>query len=741
MMLNVRSYRLKLFGCLLLLLHLKLFSLGQVFKKQDSIKSELILQQKQKLKFTLIPNLEVISIRANDKEPFTQTLLKNTELQRLNVVQDIPYILSQTPSLVSFSDAGTGIGYTGLRIRGTDATRINFTINGIPYNDAESQALYFVDIPDIISSTSSIQIQRGVGSSTNGSASFGASINLSTNEFDSNLNFQFKNTFGSFQTIKSTFIFNSGTLIPNLKFHIRFNKTNSAGYIDRAFADLYGASFGAEYQIKTRSKLHFNFILGNQNSYQAYYGVPQDSLATNRTFNIAGTDKVGQPYPNQTDNYGQRLYQLFFNHQIHSNLFFNISLFTTTGKGYYEEYLGLNSYIDPSYYKINTYIIVHSLVRQKWLDNIFYGQIFSIKYNTTKSNFIFGGGWNTYIGDHFNRVIAINDSFFTPAKNYIDVTASKKDYNGFIKWQYLMRPGLYSYVDAQIRFIEYNLNGFENYPTLFLYPKYQFFNPKFGITYNKNKWRIYGSVAVANKEPNRTDFETGNTNLPLPEQLIDIECGAHFDNKNNFNVNLNLFFMEYQNQLVLTGKINDIGAYTRTNVPTSFRRGIEVESNYKFLKYFNMSGNLTWSLNKILNYTNYIDYADGSGKQFEQYFSTTDIGFSPSLIQNFMLKFQKKQWGIQYSEQYVGKQYLDNTSSNSKSINAYMVHNLRVDYNYESKKKFKLICSLLVNNLFNEVYEPNGYTYSTYSNGDITNYNYFYPMAGTNYNVVLNIVF
>ncbi|MCX8474067.1 MAG: TonB-dependent receptor, partial [Sediminibacterium sp.] len=287
----------------------------------------------------------------------------------------------------------------------------------------------------------------------------------------------------------------------------------------------------------------------------------------------------------------------------------------------------------------------------------------------------------------------------------------------------------------------YNLNGFENYPTLFLYPKYQFFNPKFGITYNKNKWRIYGSVAVANKEPNRTDFETGNTNLPLPEQLIDIECGAHFDNKNNFNVNLNLFFMEYQNQLVLTGKINDIGAYTRTNVPTSFRRGIEVESNYKFLKYFNMSGNLTWSLNKILNYTNYIDYADGSGKQFEQYFSTTDIGFSPSLIQNFMLKFQKKQWGIQYSEQYVGKQYLDNTSSNSKSINAYMVHNLRVDYNYESKKKFKLICSLLVNNLFNEVYEPNGYTYSTYSNGDITNYNYFYPMAGTNYNVVLNIVF
>ena len=478
---------------------------------------------------------------------------------------------------------------------------------------------------------------------------------------------------------------------------------------------------------------------GKEKTYQAWYGVPEESLTTNRTYNPAGTEKSGTPYDNQTDNYTQTHYQLFFNQQLSANIKWNTAIFLTKGRGYYEEYKAGVSLND---YGLNLNIgNTFDLVRRRWLDNNFYGQIASLTYEKGNDVLTIGGGWNTYDGNHFGNLpygipslgskVPINWEYY--ANNGL-----KKEFNNYLKWEHHLTAQLTSFLDLQYRHVQHTMNGFDANPELMVDRSFNFVNPKAGISYQNNNTTYYTSIAVANKEPNRDDFEAGTTQQPKPEQLVDLEAG--FKNKiNKFSWGVNLFLMNYKDQLVLTGKINDVGSYTRTNVPKSYRTGIEIEAVWKMNSAFTSIGNITYSKNKIESFTEYFDNYDNGGQAAIKH-NNTDITLSPNTTANYSLNYKaSKNLNLTWSSKYVSKQYLDNTQNESRTLKAYFLNDLNTSFNLFTGKKWSGLIQLYALNIFDVKYEPNGYTYSYIYGGVTTTSNNYFPMAGRNYMLSLKI--
>ena len=686
--------------------------------------------------FYILSPVEVRAVRAAGNAPFTKTNLSKKEIEKVNLGQDIPFVLNQTPSVVVNSDAGNGIGYTGIRIRGTDATRINVTLNGIPYNDAESQGTFFVDLPDFTSSAGSIQIQRGVGTSSNGAGAFGATINFSTNEVTKKAYAEFNNSFGSFNSWKNTLKAGTGLLGNHFTADLRLSRISSDGFIDRAFSKLRSLHFTTAY-LANKSSLRFNMFLGKEKTYQAWYGISEvDLLAGNRTINYAGMEKPGEPYDNETDNYRQDHYQLFFNHEISKKINFNTALFYTKGKGYYEQYKA-----DQDYAEYNLpYPINHStsdFIRQLWLDNDFYGNIFSLQYKDNKTQATFGGGYNRYLGDHFGELIWAEHGITGPPRWY-DLDALKTDFNVYLKQLIDFASYWHFYYDLQYRHVKYNINGFRDNPGLMISNRYNFFNPKAGVSYSKNGWKGYFSYSLGQHEPNRDDFEAGLNQQPKPERLHDFEAGIG-QSKISCNWGGTLYYMRYKDQLVLTGKINDVGAYTRTNIPNSYRLGIELQGTAKINSWLNMGGSIAFSRNKVLDFTEYIDDYDIGGQKENKY-SSTDIAYSPNIVGSASINFLPiEKFEISFLSKYVGNQYLDNTQNENRKLDAFYVQDVRAIYTFNYKLLKEINFILQVNNVFDEKYEPNGYTFSYIYGGMQTTENYYFPMAGRNFMVGVNM--
>jgi iron complex outermembrane receptor protein len=701
------------------------------------------------LEYFLEP-LEIKAVRAADKAPFTKTEINTQQIEKNNLGQDIPYLINQTPSVYVSSDAGNGVGYTYMHIRGTDATRINVTLNGIPYNDAESEGTYFVDLPDILSSTGSIQIQRGVGTSTNGSGAFGATINLSTNEFHQDAYAESNNSYGSFNTWKNTVRLGSGLINNHFTVDARFSQISSNGYIDRASSNLQALYLSGAY-INKKTSIRFNVIAGKEKTYQAWYGIDSATLQTDRTYNPAGTEKPGAPYNNETDNYWQTHYQLFLNQSLSSACNLNIASFLTRGYGYYEEYKGVqaeteagdNSETSFAFYGLPNVVYNKDtttntdLVRQLWLDNYFYGQTFSLQYKQNKDEITLGGSWAVYKGKHYDELIwgevGIPKDYI-----YVNYPATKTDANVYAKWLRTLNNRWNIFGDIQYRHVMHNMEGFEGNPDLFIKRTFDFVNPKAGISYTYNGWNAYLSYAQANKEPNRDDFQASLEQQPKKETLHDFELGIE-RRKPNYSWGVTLYNMIYKDQLVLTGKINDVGSYTRINVPNSYRLGVELQGSYAPLKWLNVNGNLTISRNKIKNFTEYLDNYD-DGTQVAVQHNNTDISFSPSVIAGYSINLLPvKNIEITLPGKYVSSQYLDNTQNEQRKLAAFFTQGIMASYTVKHVLFNEWRVTGQVNNLFNNLYQPNGSTYPYIYGGAIVNANYYYPVAGINYMLSINV--
>lgn len=716
--------------------------------------------------YTLEP-LEVRSVRASDRAPFTKTNLSGAEIQKNNVAQDLPFLLNQTPSVVVNSDAGNGVGYTGIRIRGTDATRINVTLNGIPFNDAESQQSYFVDLPDFASSVSSIQIQRGVGTSTNGTGAFGATINLSTNERHDTAYAELKNSYGFFNTWKNTIKIGSGLLKDHFIIDARLSRITSDGFIDRAKSNLQSAYFSAAYYAN-KTSLRFNVFTGKEKTYQAWNGVPEakligstDDLQNFYNNNIGSyfftpADSVNlfssnkrkynlYTYPNQTDNYQQDNYQLFFNQSLAPQLSLNIATFLTRGKGYYEEYKyaqEYGSYGLADFVTGNDTVTSTDIIRDRWLDNYFYGATFSLQHKTRTDELTFGGSYSKHDGLHHGNLIWTANGGVDNGYEYYHLTAYKRDANLYLKWLHQFDNNLSFFGDMQYRRVMYKMNGFEDNPKLYINRDLNFLNPKAGLSYSKNNLNAYISYAMAGKEPNRDDFQAGETAQPKKEMLQDWEAAISQQNK-IVNWSATLYYMRYKNQLVLTGKVNDVGAYTRVNVPNSYRAGAELQAGIKLNEWLNINAGATFSRNKIKSFTEYIDEYDAdfsfTGQQEVQH-RKTDISFSPNLIANGSINILPvKNFEISLLSKYVSRQYLDNTQNKARSLYDYFTEDARLVYTLKKIvfKEWSLVGQL--NNIFSRKYEPNGYTFSyNYDSYPVTE-NYYFPMAGINGVIAVSI--
>lgn len=714
-----------------------------------------LVEDQDSLVIQKLKPVSINAVRVQDNSPFAHENLNKEELERNNTGKDLPYLLNSTPSLIINSDAGAGVGYTGLRIRGSDLGRINFTINGVPINDPESQVVMFVNFPDLLSSTESIQIQRGVGSSTNGGGAFGASIHVNNSEQSEIAQAEVMNSYGSFNTWRHTVKAASGKLNNGFQFDVRASKISSDGYIDRASADLKSLHFIAGWTSKDeKTNLKFNLFTGKEKTYQAWNGISEEQLKENRTYNPVGIMEDGTFYNDQTDNYQQDYYQLLLDHSLNPYWQLNAGLFLTRGRGYYNEYRikdKLSEYgFDPIEEENGSIIDRVNALRQRWLDNYYYGGIYSLKYTKNKTQVLLGGSITSYEGDHYGFVKWAERGIPVDHQWYLN-TSNKKDFNAYLKLEQEITSGLTAFAELQYRWVDYEMNGFRKLPDMKPHPTYNFVNPKAGLSYvryheNGALSKIYGSFATANKEPNRKDFEESPTVWAEPEQLFDFELGYQYQ-KTNLNAGLNFYYMNYNNQLINTGKINDYGVYGRINVAESYRRGIELMLNYQPLPSLLLAGNLTLSQNHILDFEEYIDDYDNGG-QIMTYFEKTDISFSPNVVAAASVLWYPalehkhlKDLNLQAQFKYVGRQYLDNTTNKNRSLNPYETIDLSIGYDLPINFTKGINLNFSVNNVLNKMYEANGLSFSYLSEGEVVTENYYFPQAGIHFMLGVNIKF
>jgi iron complex outermembrane receptor protein len=692
----------------------------------------------------------VTSVRAGSKDPVAVSEITKSELRSNNLGQDIPWLLSQTPSIVVSSDAGAGVGYTGFRIRGTDANRINITVNGIPLNDAESHSVYFVNMPDFAGSTESIQIQRGVGTSQNGSAAFGASVNIQTLTLNPEPYSEISSSYGSFNTYKNSVSLGTGLLNDHFTLDARLSGINSDGYIDRAFSDLSSYFVSAGWHT-SKNIIKLNVFSGKEKTYQAWDGVPGYLLLTNRTYNGLGAfnDETGKEsyYANQTDNYTQNHYQLHASREISAHVILNASFHLTHGDGYYEEYKedeDLAAYTIPEIDFDTTIITSSDLIRQKWLDNNFYGLVLSSNYTKGRVNLSNGIAWNRYEGNHFGTVIWARNAGNSEINHiWYESNSDKKDYNVFSKLNYSLTSRINLYGDLQLRGINYLIKGEDDdHRDISQTHNYLFFNPKLGINYSDNQGqRFYVSFSVANREPNRSNFVDADTTQPAPafETLYDYELGYSITGA-NFQAGANFYFMNYSNQLILTGEINDVGSAIMSNVKDSYRAGIELTAGVRKPDLFSWNFSLSLSKNKIKNFTSYVDNVSywedpiNQPKQFAFYLGKTNTAFSPEIIASSNFRYYiMKNMSLDFVSKYVGRQYTDNTSSINRKLDPWFVNDLQIEYKLKPKKMKELAVNLRVANVFNSQYSSNAWVYRYFENGKEGLYDGYYPQAGINF--------
>ncbi|HDZ05212.1 hypothetical protein LCGC14_0082790 [marine sediment metagenome] len=673
----------------------------------------------------------VSAIRVTKESPVTFSNLTKEDIKPRNLGQDIPVLMNFLPSVVTTTDAGAGVGYTGIRVRGSDATRINVTINGIPYNDGESQGTFWVNMPDFASSTESLQLQRGVGTSTNGAGAFGASLNLLTDGFSQDAFGQISTSIGSYGTLRNNLKFSTGLINDHIEISGRLSKINSDGYIDRARSDLDSYFLQAAYK-DDNTLIKALIFGGHEITYQAWNGIDAQTLQDDRTFNSAGiyTDLEGntQFYNNEVDNYKQDHAQLLWNEKISDFWSMNIALHYTRGRGYFEQYKEADDFSTYGFEPINVDgvdINTTDVIRRRWLDNDFYGTVFSANYKKDKLDLIFGGGFNKYEGDHFGEVIwaryASNSSY---QDRYYDDSSTKTDFNVYTKANYQLNDQWSLYGDIQYRTVGYQANGED---TGLVDDTFNFFNPKAGITFDLNaNNNFYLSYAVANREPNRNDYEGSN---PKPEKLNDYELGWRYVSA-DVQVNTNLYYMGYKDQLVLTGELNDVGASLRENVGDSYRFGFEVDANIKLGEKFSLRPNVSISDNKNVDF--FIDRDDDL-----QSLGNTNIAFSPSVIAGNILGYMPSEsFSLSLYSKYVGEQYLSNTDTDASKLDAYFTTDFNITYEIKMNTVLKsIVFSGLVNNILNEKYVSNGYTYldSWSTPGNTFEVQGYYPQAGTNF--------
>ncbi|NVK28962.1 MAG: TonB-dependent receptor plug domain-containing protein [Flavobacteriia bacterium] len=693
---------------------------------------------------SLVPNeqvltsVEVSAIRATDDDPVARTDYSEEEIEQNDVARDMPYILENTPSVVTTSDAGGGIGYTGLRIRGSDQTRINVTINGVPVNDQESQGVFWVNTPDLASSLSSMQIQRGVGTSTNGAGAFGASINMQTKSFTNEAYADVHIGGGSFNTQRYTLTFGTGLIDGHWTLDGRASRIKSDGWIDRASSDLKSYYLALGYQMENTSIKAVVFG-GRERTYQAWFGIDSVRFADDPTYNEAGEYQNDNGdtlfYDDQVDNYGQDYYQLHINHSFDNGWNLGLSGFYTRGAGYYEEFQENQSHLEygltPVYFPSDT-INSTDLVRRLWLDNHFYGATANVTGKVGDINLIVGGGWNRYDGDHFGNVVWarwINDA--EPNHEFYFNNSIKTNMNAYVKADYDITSTLSAYADLQVRSVSYSGGGTEEENVVFDFTDdLTFFNPKAGLVYQMDRSRLYASYAIANREPNRVDYFNAvisGTDMPEPERLQDVEVGYE-GGDDYFSWNVNGYFMYYTNQLALTGELNSVGAPIRENVGESYRAGIEISSTWKVLDQLTISENVSLSDNRNLDY---FEQVVGVGLVSH---GNTPISYSPSVIANVNATVHLPlNLDLSITPRYVSKQYLSNTGRESLVLPSYFVTDLRLSGSWSLEDVKKIRTYISAQNIFSTEYAPNGYSYSYPDNGQQIYEMRFYPQAPINY--------
>ena len=680
---------------------------------------------KDSIKVNQLDDVLVSAVRATSKAPVSFSNLTNKDYQYRNLGQDIPILMNFMPSVVTTSDAGNGVGYTGIRVRGSDATRVNVTINGIPYNDSESNGTFFVNLPDFASSVESLQLQRGVGTSTNGAGAFGASLNMYTDSYSKNSSAEISNSVGSFNTIKNTVKFSTGLLNDHFEIAGRLSQINSDGYIDRASSNLNSHFLQATYVGKT-TLIKALLFGGKEKTYQSWYGVDGETMNRDRTFNFAGmyTDAFGNTrfYDNQTDNYQQDHFQLHWNEKYSSKWNSNLAVHYTKGKGYYEEYQNSQSFSDYGLTPIivnGATIDVTDLIRQKWLDNDFYGTTFSANYKDEKVDFILGGAYNQYKGKHFGEVIwARYASTSELGDKYYDNYGNKNDGNLFAKISYQLTPKWSLYGDLQFRQVQYQANGVAAGE---VHDTFNFFNPKAGITYNANsKNTVYFSFARANREPNRTDYEGGTVK---PEKLDDYELGWRYTAR-KVKWNTNIYYMAYKDQLILTGNLDAVGNPIRSNSEKSYRLGLEIDATITLSKQLSIRPNVTLSENKNVDLN-----VEGVN------YGNKNIAYAPNVVAGNIFIYQpNNKLQLSLMSKFVGDQYLNNIELNEAKLPNYFVNDLNVSYQIYPKSIFKsIVFTGLCNNILSKKYSSNGYMYDIYP--------YYYPQAGRNFLVGMTLKF
>ena len=698
-------------------------------------------------------------IRAGEDSPVTFTNITREDLNPRNLGQDIPILLNYLPGVVTTSDAGAGIGYTGIRVRGSDATRVNVTINGIPYNDSESQGTFWVNLPDFASSVDAIQLQRGVGTSTNGSGAFGASLNLKTEAVQEDAFASIASSLGSFRSLKNTLQFSSGTLNNTFTLSGRLSQINSNGYIDRASSDLDAYFFQGTF--KDENTLIKALVFGGQEiTYQSWYGIDALTLESNRTYNPAGEiyDESGNLvsfYDNQVDNYSQEHYQFHWNERLNSVWNSAVGLNYTHGSGYYEEYndLWFNQnisfagntsfqYLQLNPLKVGNASITDSEnITQKWLDNDYYVVTLGLNYQTDVTTLNFGGLYSKYVGDHFGNLIwgqKIGDT--SPNHKFYENRGVKTEGSFFAKLSHTFSNKFTSFLDLQVRSINYVVTGIIAGPNSFsVDDNFLFFNPKAGLTYKLSpKGNLYFSYSKAQREPNRTDYENG---IPKPEKLDDFELGWRFKTS-NLQAQTNVYWMEYKDQLVLTGAIDEVGAPIRQNVGKSRRVGIELDFKVRLNSNWLWQPNIAFSSNQNLDF--YFN-RDGVLKDLGK----TQLAYSPKFVGGSAIVFAPST-GVQigFLSKYVSRQYMGNIDSENSTLDAYFVNDLNAVFTWNPNKWLSEIqCSFIINNIFNIKYESNGYFY-TYDDdfsipGQVKTIEGagYYPQAGINFLTGLSLRF
>ncbi len=663
-----------------------------------------------------LEGITVEALRAGERAPFAKTMVTKDEIARVNTGVDLPFLLELQPSVVSTSDGGIGIGYTAMRIRGTDATRTNITVNGVPFNDLESQGAFLVNMPDIATSAEDIEIQRGVGSSTNGPAAFGATINLRTTSIKRDAWGAVNLSGGSFNTQRFSVSVGTGLLQEKFSFDMRLSSISTDGYIDRATADLKSYFLQGAWLGKNRS-LRFITFRGKEITYQAWGGVPREVIDTNRTFN-------GYTYENEVDNYDQTHYQLLFEQRVGAKATVNLTLFRMLGKGYYEQYRtddDLATYgIAPAVIDGDT-VTTTDLVRRRWLDNSLHGANLSADVALGRHRLVVGGSYSDSRGAHFGEVIWARYAGASDIRDrYYDNDAVKTDANAYAKLTYALSDRLDVYGDAQLRAVDYAFLGFnDELENVTQRVRYRFFNPKAGLMWRlRDGSRAYASIAVANREPNRNDLEeTTPSSRPVAERLIDHELGYERRGR-RVSGGINAYYMNYVDQLVLTGELNDVGAALRTNVGRSYRAGVELMVSAQVARRIQWRANATWSRNKVIDLAEYVDDWDNGGQVLTTY-AESDLAFSPSIIagSEVVYRFWEKAGSgraeIALATKYVGEQYLDNSSNRDRMLDPYITSDLRLNCSLLSLEGVKSVeVGLTARNLFSELYESNGWVYS-----------------------------